>query len=114
MDAMIAKKVDALLIAATDKQALIEPMKRANDAGIKVISVDTFIGDGDYAKGPVTFPLSYVGSDNVLGGQIACDALIKAIGGKGKIYIQNVNPGISTTDQREEGCKNPSTPPTVQ
>ncbi len=105
VDAMIAKKVDALLIAATDKQALIEPMKRANDAGIKVISVDTFIGDGDYAKGPVTFPLSYVGSDNILGGKIACDALIKAIGGKGKIYIQNVNPGISTTDQREQGCK---------
>jgi ribose transport system substrate-binding protein len=105
VDAMIAKKVDAIMIAATDKQALIEPMKRANDAGIKVISVDTFIGDGDYAKGPVTFPLSYIGSDNVLGGKIACDTLIKAIGGKGKIYIQNVKPGISTTDQREQGCK---------
>ena len=105
VDAMIAKKVDALLIAATDKQAMIEPMKRANDAGIKVISVDTYIGDGDYEKGPVTFPISYIGSDNVLGGKIACEALIKAIGGKGKIYIQNVKPGISTTDQREQGCK---------
>ncbi len=36
---------------------------------------------------------------------IACDALIEAIGGKGKIYIQNVKPGISSTDAREEGCK---------
>jgi ribose transport system substrate-binding protein len=106
VDAMIAKKIDALLIAATDKQSMIEPMKRANDAGIPVISVDTFIGDGDYVKGPVTFPLSYIGSDNVQGGEIACNALIKAIGGKGSIYIQNVNPGISTTDQREQGCKN--------
>jgi len=106
VDAMIAKKIDALLIAATDKQSMIEPMKRANDAGIPVISVDTFIGDGDYVKGPVTFPLSYIGSDNVQGGEIACNALIKSIGGKGSIYIQNVNPGISTTDQREEGCKN--------
>ncbi len=106
VDAMIAKKVDALLIAATDKQSLIEPMKRANDAGIPVISVDTFIGDGDYVNGPVTFPLSYIGSDNVQGGEIACNALIKAIGGTGSIYIQNVNPGISTTDQREQGCKN--------
>jgi ribose transport system substrate-binding protein len=25
--------------------------------------------------------------------------------GAGKVYIQNVKPGISTTDQREEGCK---------
>src|SRR5689334_18871253 len=106
VDAMIARKVDVLIIAATDKQAMIQPLQRANDAGIKVISVDTFIGDGDYVNGPVTFPLSYIGSDNVQGGMIGCDALIKAAGGKGKFYIQNVKPGISTTDQREEGCKN--------
>jgi ribose transport system substrate-binding protein len=105
VDALIARKIDVLIIAATDKQAMIEPLKRANDAGIKVISVDTFIGDGDYEKGAVTFPLSYIGSDNEQGGKIACDALIKAIGGKGKLYIQNVKPGISTTDQREQGCK---------
>src|SRR6266568_4409010 len=90
VNAMIARKVDALIIAACDKVALIEPLKRAYDAGIKVISVDTFIGDGNYTDGPVTFPLSYIGSDNVEGGKIAGIALIKAIGGKGKIYIQNV------------------------
>src|SRR5438874_6943172 len=106
VDAYIAKKVDVMIIAACDKQAMIQPLQRANDAGIKVISVDTFIGDGDYANGPITFPLSYIGSDNVAGGKIAGDALIKAIGDKGKIYIQNVKPGISTTDQREQGCKN--------
>jgi len=105
IDAMIAKKVDALLVAATDKQAMIQPLKRVADAGIPVISVDTFIGDGNYTSGPVTFPLSYVGSDNTQGGMIACQALIQSIGGKGSIYIQNVNPGISTTDQREQGCK---------
>jgi ribose transport system substrate-binding protein len=105
VDAMIARRVDALLIAATDKQAMIEPMRRAHEAGIPVISVDAAIGDGDYEKGPVTFPLSYIGSDNVLGGKLACQALIKAIGGKGKLYIQNLKPGLSTTDQREQGCK---------
>jgi ribose transport system substrate-binding protein len=105
VDALIARKVDALIIAATDKQAMIGPMQRANDAGIPVISVDTFIGDGDYANGPVTFPLSYIGSDNEQGGQLGCQALIKASGGAGKFYIQNVKPGISTTDQREQGCR---------
>jgi ribose transport system substrate-binding protein len=105
VDALIARKVDALLIAATDKQAMIEPLRRANDAGIKVISVDTYIGDGDYANGPVTFPLSYIGSDNVQGGMIGCQALLKANDNKGKYYIQNVKPGISTTDQREQGCR---------
>ena len=32
-------------------------------------------------------------------------ALAKAIGEKGKVYVSNVRPGISTTDQREEGFK---------
>ncbi len=105
VNAMIAKKVDAIMIAACDKVALIEPLKRAYDAGIKVISVDTFIGDGNYTDGPVTFPLSYIGSDNVEGGKIAGIALIKAIGGKGKIYIQNVRTSISTNEQREQGCR---------
>jgi ribose transport system substrate-binding protein len=105
VDALIARRIDALIIAATDKQAMIEPLQRANDAGIVVISVDTFIGDGDYANGPVTFPLSYIGSDNVQGGRIGCEALINSSGGVGTFYIQNVKPGISTTDQREEGCR---------
>jgi ribose transport system substrate-binding protein len=104
VDAYIARKVDVMLIAACDKQAMIAPLQRAHDAGIKVISVDTFIGNGDYANGPVTFPLSYIGSDNVQGGRIAGEALIKAIGNKGGIYIENVTPGISTTDQRQQGC----------
>jgi ribose transport system substrate-binding protein len=105
VDAYIAKKVDVMIIAACDKQAMIAPLQRANDAGIKVISVDTFIGNGDYTSGPVTFPLSYVGSDNVQGGKIAGEALIKAIGNKGGLYIENVTPGISTTDQRQQGCE---------
>jgi len=105
VNAMIAKKVDALIIAACDKEAMIEPLQRAHDANIKVISVDTYIGNGDYNHGPVTFPISYIGSDNVEGGRMAGIALIKALGGTGKIYIQNVLRHISTNDQREQGCK---------
>jgi ribose transport system substrate-binding protein len=105
VNSMIARKVDALIVAACDKEAMIGPLKRAHDAGIKVISVDTYIGDGDYAQGPVTFPISYIGSDNVEGGKIAGIALIKALGGKGKIYIQNVSTSISTNAQREQGCR---------
>ncbi|MFN8493943.1 MAG: ABC transporter substrate-binding protein [Caldilineaceae bacterium] len=107
LDAVIAQNPAAICIAATDKQAMIEPIKAAFDKGIHIFSVDTFIGStaGDYTKGDITFPLSYIGSDNVEGGKIACKAVIDAMGGKGKMYIQNVKPGISTTDQREQGCK---------
>ena len=107
LDAVIARHPDAILIAPTDKVQLVQPLKKAIDAGIKVITVDTFIGTGKYqtGSGDADFPLSYVASDNILGGQIAARALAKAIGDKGKVYVSNVKPGVSTTDQREEGFK---------
>ncbi len=106
IDAMLSRgDIDFMFLAPVDKEAMIEPLKRVVDAGIPMLTVDTFIGDGDYANGPVTFPLSYIGSDNVEGGMIAARALAEALGGKGKVYVQNVKPGISTTDQREEGFK---------
>jgi ribose transport system substrate-binding protein len=107
LDAIIAKKPAAILIAPNDKTQLIKPLKKASDAGIAVVCVDTFIGNGVFqtGSGEADFPISYVASDNVLGGRIAARALAKAIGEKGKVYVSNVKPNISTTDQREEGFK---------
>jgi ribose transport system substrate-binding protein len=95
LNAAIAKKPDAILIAPTDKNALITPIKRAIAAGIPVITVDTFI----------TKPLAFtnVSTDNLAGGRAAADALVKAIGGSGEVAGISVNPGISTTDQRQQG-----------
>lgn len=105
LKALIAKRPDVLLVAPVDKQQLIQPLKEAMDAGIKVITVDTYIGDGKYqnGQGPADFPLSYVASDNTEGGRIAARSLAKAIGDKGTVYCENNKPGISSTDQRMEG-----------
>jgi ribose transport system substrate-binding protein len=107
LNAVTARNPSAILIAPTDKVQLVEPLKKASEAGIPVITVDTFIGTGHYqtGSGDADFPLSYIASDNILGGQIAARALAKSIGDKGKVYVSNVKPGISTTDQREEGFK---------
>jgi ribose transport system substrate-binding protein len=107
LEAIIAKKPAAILIAPNDKVQMIEPLRKAFEAGIQVVCVDTFIGSGVFqtGAGDADFPISYVASDNVLGGRMAARALAKAIGEKGKVYISNVKPGISTTDQREEGFK---------
>ncbi|MDZ4763497.1 MAG: ABC transporter substrate-binding protein [Chloroflexota bacterium] len=105
IDALVARgDVDFLFTAPTDSQQMIPVLENVRDAGIPLLTVDTFIGDGDYAAGEVTFPLSYIGSDNLQGGYIACSTLADAVGEGAKIYIQNVRPGISTTDQREQGC----------
>ena len=106
LDAMVARgDLKFLFLAPVDKDAMVAPLKKANDAGIPILTVDTFVGDGDYVKGPVKFPLSFIASDNKQGGVIACNALAESIGKKGKVYIQSVRRGTSSTDAREDGCK---------
>jgi ribose transport system substrate-binding protein len=104
LDAMIARgDLDYLVTAPTDKDQMIGPLQAAVDAGIKVVTVDTFLGDGDYVNGSVTFPISYIGSDNVEGGRISARGLADAIGGKGKVYINSTNPNVSSVEGRAIG-----------
>jgi ribose transport system substrate-binding protein len=104
LDALVARgDLDYILTAPTDQDQMIGPLKAADDAGIKVITVDTFLGDGDYVNGPVTFPISYIGSDNVEGGRISARGLAKAIGGKGNVYINSTNPNVSSVEGRAVG-----------
>jgi len=104
LNAMIARgDLNYIITAPVDKDQMVAPLQAAVDAGIKVITVDTFLGDGDYTSGKVTFPISYIGSDNEEGGRISADGLAKAIGGKGTVYINSTNPNVSSVEAREKG-----------
>jgi ribose transport system substrate-binding protein len=96
VNAVAAKKPDAVLVAPTDTKAMYAPIKQLADAGSKVVLVDTTLEQADLA-------VSQIASDNVGGGKEAAKALAKLIGGKGKVFVVNVKPGISTTDQRAQG-----------
>ena len=97
LNATIAKKPDAILIAPTDINALAAPIQRAISAGIPVATVDTHIAK-DIA-------FTNVSTDNPGGGKLAAQALIKAIGGSGEVAIMATDPGVSTTDERIAGFK---------
>jgi ribose transport system substrate-binding protein len=106
LDSMVARgDLNYIITAPTDKDQMVGPLKTAVDHGIKVITVDTFLGDGDYVNGPVKFPISYIGSDNTQGGRICALALAKAIGGDGAVYINSTNPNVSSVEGREKGFK---------
>ncbi len=107
LDAVLARRPDVLLIAPTDKTQLIAPLRGAFSSGIPVITLDTYIGSGVYqtGSGDADFPLSYIASNNTLGGELAARALARAIGDRGKVYVSNIEAGVSTTDQREAGFK---------
>jgi ribose transport system substrate-binding protein len=96
VNAVAAKKPDAVLIAPTDTKALYAPIKQMADSGTKVVLVDTTLEDPSFA-------VSQIASDNEAGGETAAKALADLIGGSGKVFVVNVKPGISTTDAREKG-----------
>jgi ribose transport system substrate-binding protein len=102
VNAVAAKKPDAVLIAPTDTKAMFAPIKQLADAGSKIVFVDTTLEQSDMA-------VSRIASDNEAGGREAATALTDLIGGSGKVFVVNVKPGISTTDARakgfEEGAK---------
>jgi ribose transport system substrate-binding protein len=102
VNAVAAKKPDAVLIAPTDTKALFAPIKQLADNGSKVVLVDTTLDQPQMA-------VSQISSDNEGGGKQAAQTLAKLIGGSGKVFVNNVQPGISTTDARakgfEEGAK---------
>jgi ribose transport system substrate-binding protein len=95
VDAVAAKSPDAILIAPTDTKALFAPIQQAAQNS-KIVLVDTTLDDPSVA-------VSQIASDNLAGGKTAGETLLKLIGGKGKVMVINVKPGISTTDQRGQG-----------
>jgi ribose transport system substrate-binding protein len=96
VNTVTAQHPDAVLIAPTDVSALIQPMQAMKAAAIKVVEVDTTVKDN-------TIAVSQVSSDNLAGGKLAADTLAQLIGARGTVMVINVNPGISTTDARDQG-----------
>lgn len=107
LQAMMAKGgIDVLLIAPTSVDSLIAPLKKIYDSGVQIITVDTFLGDGDYTKpSNYSFPLAFIGTDNELGGKQVAEHLAKLVGEKGKVFLENTNPGVSSVQGRLDGFK---------
>jgi ribose transport system substrate-binding protein len=93
----INKRVDAIVIAATDSRALIPTLEEASRRGIKVITIDSGV-ESD-------IPLSFVASDNIKAANIAADVLVDLIGGSGQVACIPFIPGAETSIWRETGFK---------
>jgi ribose transport system substrate-binding protein len=94
IDNFISAGVDFILLNAADPQAIAPAVKKAQDAGIRVIAI------GDTAQGAD----AVVMTDNTQAGTIACQYLVDKIGGRGKVVIVN-GPQVSSVVARVKGCK---------
>ena len=90
--------VSGIVLAPLDAAALLRPVQGAVAKGIPVLIIDSAL-DGGVGKDFI----SYVGTNNKLGGQLAGEALVKLLGGKGKVVLLRYQEGSASTAEREAG-----------
>jgi ribose transport system substrate-binding protein len=88
----MAKKVDGILLAPCDSEALVPLVDKATKQGIVVATFDTDINTTDHR-------ISFVATDNYAAGKLAGQNTGKLLGGKGKVGV--IGHLAATMDTRE-------------
>lgn len=94
----IVNGVDVMCIAPCGSKELIPAMEAAHKAGIQVIVFDT--------DSPWEDKASFIGTNEIRGGEEAGRYIVKALNGKGTVALIGGVMGHQTTIDRLQGCKN--------
>lgn len=92
----ITSRVNGLVLAPLDSQALVPPVKDAQQEGIPTVIFDSGLDDASVT-------VSYVATDNYVGGAIAGREMGKRLKGEGDVILLRYNLGSESTEQRERG-----------
>ncbi len=94
----ISKKVAAIVLCPADSRSIATSIQEANHAGIPVFTADIACLDKS-AK-----VVSHIATDNFAGGKLAAEAMIEALGGKGKVAIID-HPEVESVILRTNGFR---------
>lgn len=94
----IGRRIDGMVLAPLDSQALAGPVETAHRARIPVVIIDSGLNTDKI--------VSYVATDNYKGGQLAADRLAELLGGEGKALMLRLQVGSASTEEREAGFLN--------
>ena len=97
-DTLITQKVDGILFVPIDIQAGAEAVAKAAAANIPVVGSNTRVNSDKLT--------SYVGSNDVIAGEMEAESVIKAMGGKGNVVILEGPIGQSAQIERRKGNLN--------
>ncbi|PMU89355.1 MULTISPECIES: sugar ABC transporter substrate-binding protein [unclassified Pseudomonas] len=100
---MILAKVNAIVIAPADSKALVTVLKKASDAGIKVVNIDNRLDPGVLKSKNLDIP--FVGPDNRKGSKLVGDYLAKQLAAGDKVGIIEGVPTTTNAQQRTAGYK---------
>jgi ribose transport system substrate-binding protein/inositol transport system substrate-binding protein len=95
---LIASKVDVILVAAVDADAIVPALDMAQAAGIPLTGVNMLINTDR--------PYYYAGPNDVEAGELEAQYVVDAIGGKGNVVILEGPIGTSAQLDRLEGNLN--------
>jgi ribose transport system substrate-binding protein len=95
VEGFITQRVDGIVLAPFDRNALARPVDEAEAAGVPVVIIDT--GVESHA------PISLVASDNHKGGELAADELARLLHDKGTVILLRFQQGVASTEAREQG-----------
>lgn len=100
IDALIARKVDVLLVTSLDGNAVAPALQAAHDAGIPILAVSNEPSEAGQA-----LISGFSGPDDYAQGRIAAELMNDALNGEGKVALIEGSPGQSTTLLRTQGFK---------
>ncbi|HEY3204615.1 MAG TPA: substrate-binding domain-containing protein, partial [Thermoanaerobaculia bacterium] len=95
VEGFLTQRVQGIVLAPFDKNALVRPVEEATRAGIPTVVIDSALESKD--------PVSFVASDNHRGGELAADEMGRLLGGKGKVLVLRYQEGVASTEARERG-----------
>jgi ribose transport system substrate-binding protein len=101
VEQMIAKGVDAIVIAPADSKSLVPVCKRAMDAGIVVVNIDNKFDAEVLEDKEISIP--FVGPDNRKGARLAGEYLAKKLAEGDKVAIIEGAPNTFNGIQRKLG-----------
>jgi len=96
----VNRKVAAIVLAPSDPDALIPAMKKAWEAKIPVILIDSAAGDSGK-----NYYQSFLATDNQKAGELCAQALIDKVGTTGKIAIMSYTAGSGSEIGRVGGFR---------
>ena len=91
----VTRGVTGIVLAPLDDAALRMPVKDAVNNGIPVVIIDSGLKSDDY--------VSFVATDNYIGGRKGGERLAEILGGKGKVIMLRYQEGSASTMNREQG-----------
>ena len=101
---LIEQRVAAILLAPAGSKEIVQAVRKANRARIPVLIVDSDI-DRATARKVGAKTVTYIGSDNFRGGEIAGNYLGKLLGGRGEVAVIEGVAGHESTDRRVAGFR---------